>query len=360
MSSSLIPVSGTGAKGPACFVVNTRGARIMLDLGHGPQPGVYPDVSRVDSVDALLLSHSHGDHAGGLTLRSRIGNPRVYASTIVAGLVGGDVEGSLPLSGTADICGIRVTVGRNGHAPGGVWIHLDVDDGLLYTGDYSVESSVYAYDPPPPAKTVILDASYGAYDEPIDSCRRQLERLAEAGPVLLPVPAAGRAGDMALHLAQSGRLPHLDDHVRATIASLATDYRDCVKPEATDALAAIARDAPPIRATESGAGVMLGSVASTAGASANALLERWRDAPGPAIAFTGFVAPGTLADSLVRSGRATFTRWNVHPRLADNADLVKHAGARVVLPAFGHAGNHDAWKAAFAPAEVVYDGPVLL
>ena len=37
-------ISGVGAKGPACFVVETGGKRIMLDLGEGPPPGFLPDV----------------------------------------------------------------------------------------------------------------------------------------------------------------------------------------------------------------------------------------------------------------------------------------------------------------------------
>ena len=43
------------------------------------------------------------------------------------------------------------TNGSNGHAPGGVWLHLGIGGGLLYMGDCSVESSLYAFDPPPPA-----------------------------------------------------------------------------------------------------------------------------------------------------------------------------------------------------------------
>src|SRR5690349_1182643 len=100
----------------------------MLDLGYGPIPGLWPDVSKVGAVDALLLSHTHADHAGGLKLREQLGEPPTYATAIAAEVLADDsVHGTLPLSGSAQICGIRVTTGRNGHAPGGVWLHLDVD-----------------------------------------------------------------------------------------------------------------------------------------------------------------------------------------------------------------------------------------
>jgi glyoxylase-like metal-dependent hydrolase (beta-lactamase superfamily II) len=101
----LTPVSGLGGKGPACFLVEADGARLLLDLGYGPQPGVWTDVSRVGRVDALLLSHSHPDHAGALKLLPEVGHPPVYASDIVGRMVSRAVETlSLPLQGVAEVC----------------------------------------------------------------------------------------------------------------------------------------------------------------------------------------------------------------------------------------------------------------
>ena len=78
-----------------------------------------------------------------------LGNPPVYATEIVArGLPKPIAARPLPIGGTTDVLGITITTGRNGHAPGGVWLHFGVDGGLLYTGDYSTKSILYAYDPP--------------------------------------------------------------------------------------------------------------------------------------------------------------------------------------------------------------------
>jgi Cft2 family RNA processing exonuclease len=359
MASRLIPISGCGTKGPACFLVNTSRGRIVLDLGYGPQPGLWPDISIVGRVDALLLSHTHADHAGALELRDRLGNPPVYATAIAAALLArGDVEGVLPLNGTTDICGIGVTTGRSGHAPGGVWLHLDVDGGLLYTGDYSVESDVYAYDPPPSARTLILDASYGAYDAPLDACRGALDALLDRGPLLLPVPPAGRAPDIALHVARRNEgLPFVDGAVRAMLKTLVGDCRDCLKPEALDDLETLAERAPLVENAE---GAMLVASADASTGTASALVSAWEAAASPAIAFTGYVPPGTPADRLTRASRATIVRWNVHPRLSDNAALVERCGAKVVMPAFGHSKHYPSWRAAFEPADVVFEGPVVL
>src|SRR4029079_8500445 len=66
-------ISGVGAKGPACFLLEAQGKRLMLDLGYGPQPGLWPNVDDVGRVDALLLRHSHKDHIGTLSAVAQSG-----------------------------------------------------------------------------------------------------------------------------------------------------------------------------------------------------------------------------------------------------------------------------------------------
>ncbi|HYC44158.1 MAG TPA: MBL fold metallo-hydrolase [Burkholderiales bacterium] len=357
MSARLAAVSGLGAKGPACFLIDTGHARLLLDLGYGPQPGLWPDVSTVGAVDALLLSHGHRDHAGALDLLPKVGNPRVYASDIVRRLLPRGVDASpLPLHGTAQVCDVRVTTGRNGHAPGGVWLHLAVGDGVLYMGDYSVESAVYAFDPPPAAATVILDGSYGDYDTPLAQVTPEFDALFDGGPVLLPVPPGGRAADIALHVGwRGGALPHVDPAVRQALQQLADGAAACLRSEARADIARIARDAPDIATAE---GVMLAGAADAASGSAADLVARWEKDDAPAIVFTGYLPAGTPAERLTRSRRASYLRWNVHPRLSDNARLVRETRARTVLPAFGDARYRDAWRAAFAPARVVVEDTV--
>ncbi|NBB81881.1 MAG: MBL fold metallo-hydrolase, partial [Alphaproteobacteria bacterium] len=135
----LIPLSGLGTKGPACFLVEADRARLLLDLGAGPDGGRRPDVGGVGSVDAVLLSHAHPDHAGALDLLPALGDPPVHATPRVAAHVVGfggpaAVRPDLPTAGTVEIAGIPVTTGRSGHAPGGVWLHLGVGQGLFYAG----------------------------------------------------------------------------------------------------------------------------------------------------------------------------------------------------------------------------------
>ena len=355
--ATLRAISGLGAKGPACFLVEADGARLLLDLGYGPQPGLWPDVSDVGRVDALLLSHGHRDHAGGLALLPRVGEPPVYATDIVRRRLPENVASLvLPLRGSTGVCGIRVTTGRNGHAPGGIWLHLGIGDGLLYTGDISMESAVYAYDAPPAAGTLLMDASYGAYDTALTDMLPVFDGIFAAGPVLMPVPPAGRAPDIALQVVRSGRgFPHIDAAVRGALSDLVGESLECVRPDAKEEIAAIAREAP---ALDGARGVMLAAVADATAGDAARLVAQWEPGAAPAIVFTGYVPPGTPAARLTRSGRARFVRWNVHPPLSHCVDLARRSGARTILPAFGEARHLETWRAALAPAAVHLEGMV--
>jgi hypothetical protein len=355
--AKLTAISGVGSKGPACFLVETGRARLMLDLGYGPAPDQWPDVSNVGQVDALLLSHGHRDHAGALELASRIGNPPLHATRSVLARLGG--EGTeLPLHGTTEVCGVTVRTGRNGHAPGGVWLHLDVGDGLLYTGDYGVESPIYAFDAPRPAATLVVDGSYGDYSGSMEDCLGRFGPVLDRGGALFPVPADGRGPEMAYHVARArGALPCLGKDLRASLARMAAGEKDSLRSGVAEELARIARDAPPIAVSH---GLLFSGRADAGEGEAADWVARWEHESWPEIVFSGYFPPGSPAQRLVDSGRARYIRWNVHPRLSDNAALVRAVKARTVMPAFADARNLDAWRAAFAPARVTLDRQVEL
>jgi len=351
-------ISGLGGKGPACFLLETDEARILLDLGEGPQPGLLPDIGSIGKVDALILSHQHADHVGALRFLPDVGDPAVYASAIVGRtLPDGCASRELPLRGTARVCDIAVTTGRSGHAPGGIWIHLAVgDDGFLYMGDVCIESPLYAFDPPPAAGVAVLDASYGDYETPYDDSIAAFDRIvADGKPVVLQVAAQGRGPEIALHLLRTGTMPHLDDAVRGAVRGLCGENRDCVKPDMLADLARLAEEAPAYDADLSG--ITLLSPAICTSALAKRAIER-ANRDEVRILLTGYVAPKTPADDVMTSGRGESMRWNIHPRLSDNAAFVKALGARAVMPAFGDRKAEPAWERAFAPARVIIDGAI--
>jgi Cft2 family RNA processing exonuclease len=353
MRARLNAVSGLGPKEPAAFVVEADGCRLLLDCGEGPEPGRLPDFDAIGAIDAIILSHGHNDHAGALRLRDRIGTPPVYATEPVAARLPGIAAHLIPSRGRAQVLGVEIETGVDGHAPGGVWLRLAVGDGLLYMGDYSVESALYAFDQPPATATMIFDASYGDAQETQGRQRGVLADTAESGAVLLPVPADGRGPEIAIFLQAAGFELAIDEAVRGAALSLTQAARASARPASLQALEKLIRDARPLDAHSPARGVMVAHGGSGDVGIAAALIRRWRDQSDPAIVFTGHLAAGTTGRQLVDSGRALFRRWNVHPTFLQNVRLIESVNPRRVLPAFGDARFYPFWRAHLAPREVI-------
>ena len=351
-------ISGVGKKGPACFLVETGSKRLLLDLGEGPPPGVVPEVDSIGRVDAVVLSHGHKDHVGGLSLLARLGNPPVYATDSVArGLPEGIGARPLPVGGTADVLGIAVATGRDGHAPGGVWLHFAIGDGLLYTGDYSAESVLYAYDPPAiAAATALIDCSYADYQTPLAQCWDSLAAFVARGPLLLPVPANGRGPEIALELMRHGVEDiFVDEAMQKSLRQLGDRDASARRPGVGDEIKRLATIVKPI---DGARGAMLAASADGASGSTAQLIPQFETSPDVTILFTGYVNPTTPAERLTKNGRAQTMRWNVHPRLSDTVALVRATKARTVIPAFCDRSKLGALATALAPAGVTMDGPI--
>jgi Cft2 family RNA processing exonuclease len=357
-SGALRLISGVGSKGPACFLLETGGKRLLLDLGEGPPPGKFPDVAELPPIDAVVLSHGHKDHVGGLNLLPKLGNPPVYATEAVArALPKAVATRPLPIGGETDVLGITVETGRNGHAPGGIWLHFRIGGGFLYTGDICAESSLYEYDPPAKAAaTVLVDCSYGDYQKPLAECRRVLAQFLGRGPLLLPVPANGRGPEIALELMRHGIGDiHVDEAMRNALQRLAGGDQVSLRAGRRDEIERLFQIVGPIDGTH---GVMLAASADGASGATAKLLAQCEDSPEATILFTGYVNPNTPAERLTKNGRAQTMRWNVHPRLSDIVELAKRVQARTVIPAFCDRAQLPALASALAPARVTMDGPV--
>lgn len=335
-------VSGLNGKLPAAFLLDIKGKRILLDIGEGPEPGVRPDFSGIDYVDAIFLSHGHIDHVGAIDLWENLSKPPVYASaeTFSALSVMGlplpeHARHLLPLMGRAHILDLDVTLGRSGHAIGGQWIHFENDGGVIYMADWSRESTVLAFDNPPPAKIVQTDISYLDRDQPLCEQFEILTDLAKPGTIF-PVPIMARGTEMVLRLHEAGVKVSICMQIRQEMLVLSTDQTDAVLPSTKAQIKAVLPQLTIVQAPEStddDAVIILADSEK----SNNLLQDFSADNSRPwEFVFTGHIAPNSRANKLIASGKGSRTSWNVHPRLSDHGWLRAITKADIMVPAFGN------------------------
>ena len=336
MDFHLRAISGFGVKGPACFLLEAAGARLLLDLGEGPDAGMRPDLAGVGPVDAILISHGHPDHIGALDLAPELGNPPIYATAPVRALTDDPrltQAQDLPIRGAVQVAGLTAETGPCGHAPGAVWMRIGGAGGLLYTGDMSAESSLYPCVPPPPAAALVFDASYGAADEALVDQVAELVALAATRPRLLPAPAGGRGLEMAIAFAAAG-LPVALCPAHRHVARLLLDHPGALVPGGTEALAGLLAGSAALAADSPAKGVMIAAKPNGDAGLAADLIARFAKTRAAEIVFTGHLATGKPAAELVARGGASFHRWNVHPNRSGIAALAASVQPRLAMAAF--------------------------
>lgn len=320
MSQTIVrAISGIGEKAPACFLVETGGARFLLDLGEAPA-GVFPDLQGVGRVDAILVSHGHADHIGGLHLADMVGDPPLYATAMTRAFAGHarlHAARSLPLHGAIDIAGVRVDTGRAGHAAGGIWMRLGGEEGVLYSGDLCRESLLYPLDTPLPAHVLIADASYDTYDEDLAPAMQHLLGRARQETLLLPLPPTGRGAEIAVLFFEAG-IPVVlcDQHRHVAEMMLAADAETLVEGGA-GRIAAMLAGAARLTEDFSPRGTMIAANGAATGGLSRSLFQRFLGDEAVSIVFTGHVEAETPAGAALAAGDANFLRWNVHPRRRD-------------------------------------------
>jgi hypothetical protein len=232
-----------------------------------------------------------------------------------------------------------VTTGSCGHAYGGVWFHLDVPGGLFYSGDISMESALFRFDPPPRAEIALVDASYGLYDTPQSQQRAHVAAYLRQ-PTLCPVPPSGRAVEIALLEAQAGRLAMaLDDDCRAMLMAMA-EYDDGSLQTGVQArLRALHQQLPPF----SVAAPLILAADPDGQAGMTGALRAQPDFYHRTL-FTGHM--NSRARQQWQSGEVDFCRWNVHPTRRCLQRLVMILGCHALAPLFTPLDDVQRWQQA--------------
>nr|WP_067294695.1 MBL fold metallo-hydrolase [Marinobacterium profundum] len=331
-------LSGLNAKAPAAILIHGHDSCLLLDAGGALEAGADSGWVLPQIPDAVLLSHDHVDHCAALHQVPE-GVPVYATAPVAAGLQDRPDIRLLPLQGSIEIAGITVTTGQAGHSLGGVWLHLALGDGVFYSGDFSLESTLFALDTPPPAALALLDASYGLYDRAQQACRAELEPWLER-PLLLPVPPSGRALEMALWLNDRPDCDWtLDDPCRRQLDLLQSLPPGLLQPGVAERLARLkpqpfGDDVP----------IILAANPDGVGGEAGRIIAQQAQQAQRAVLYTGYMP--SVAQAQVDSGRAHWLRWNVHPRLSDVLQLAEVLDARRVVPLFSRLDPLEAWQQA--------------
>ncbi len=235
--------------GRSCLLVQTQKSRVMLDCGIHPSdntknPHLDAPEFDLESLDAIIISHAHMDHAGFLPYLYEYGyTGPVYLTAPTRDLMVMQQldyiklmqaeNGKAPYTSkgiknaikhcivvdynqVTDITpDMRLTFQNAGHILGSAITHLHIGKGLhniLYTGDFKY-GHTRLFDPASTnftrVETLIMESTYGGKEDRTPPRREAEKRLLEIikrtlerrGHVIIPSFAVGRAQEIMVLLA---------------------------------------------------------------------------------------------------------------------------------------------------------------
>ena len=279
----------TGSK----FLIETGGERVLVDCGlyQGLKELRLRNWDRLavepPSLDGVLLTHSHVDHAGYLPrivadgFRGRVRATRGTADllrivlpdagrlqeeeaayhnrhgtskhapalplyTAAEGLHAAELVEAAAYGERLDLSpSIRATFSRAGHILGSAVIAVDVGGAgercrVVFSGDLGRHGAPILPDPTPPgdADYIVVESTYGDRRHDPTPVADQLERVvgeavARGGALVVPAFAVGRTQELMYHLGalrRAGRIPRLPAYVDSPMAIDATQIY-CGHPE---------------------------------------------------------------------------------------------------------------------------------
>ncbi|MCZ6874659.1 MAG: MBL fold metallo-hydrolase [bacterium] len=251
-SSNRIKLSflgGASSIGASCALLEVAQTKLVIDCGvrfeaHNP----LPDLSQLSGVglDAIVLTHAHSDHSGGLPVLCEahpatpvyttpptrdlaailfqdalklMHSPErdteipLYAHTQVERLLENMLP--IPFGDRRRVKDVIITLLPASHILGAAMVHLQTPEGnILFTGDFSVSSQLTVPALQRPSLHVDMIVSESTYGSRLHEDRRAAEErliaqirtvVENQGRVLIPAFAVGRAQEVLLILKRALR-----------------------------------------------------------------------------------------------------------------------------------------------------------
>jgi KH/beta-lactamase-domain protein len=348
--------------GRSAILVETRESRVLLDFGInigmlGDPSRAYPIVDieslKIDELDAVIVTHSHLDHAGLVPFLYKYGYrgplyvtepTRELMAIMIKDLIDvakrsgrcvpfGEKDLATALIHTITVSyeevtdvapDIKLTMYNAGHILGSAIAHLHIGPGLyniVYTGDFkyadtrllSKSHTVF-----PRVEALIMEGTYGAtlQEERQKAEQRLIEitsRVAEKkGVVLIPVFSVGRGQEILLVLNEAmkeKKIPEIPIYVEGLINEvtavhlqypeyLSKRVRDLIlegeNPFITENVKLIEGEAPRPDIVEDRPCVILATNGMLNGGPAVDYFRLIASDPRSALVFVGYQAEGTL------------------------------------------------------------------
>jgi len=287
----LVPLGGFREVGRSAILIKTKESSVLVDCGINPgatKPNqMFPyldfDGLDLDTLDAVVVTHSHLDHCGAIPLLYKYGyKGPVYCSEpalslmVLAQLDYLDVamkEGVIPPYTQRDVRDmilhtvtlrygyvvdiapdIKLTLWNAGHILGSSIVHIHVGEGhynIVITGDFKYGKTMLL-DPSsisfPRIEALVMESTYGG-EEDVMPPRSEVETsfisainetIEKGGKVLIPTPAIGRGQEIMIVLdsyARKGLLKEVPIYVDGMLneaTAIHTAYPEYLSQELRD------------------------------------------------------------------------------------------------------------------------------
>lgn len=355
-------LGGASAIGASCAVVETAQTRLVIDCGVRFETGnALPDLAPLSGrgLDAIVLTHAHSDHSGGLPVLcdahpatpvyttpptgdlaailfqdalklmhspERDAEIPLYTQTQVTRLL--DNIRPTPFGASQTVKDVTITLLPASHILGAAMVHLQTPGGsLLFTGDFSVSSQLTVPALTRPSLHVDLLVSEATYGARLHEDRRTAEErllaqirsvVERQGRVLIPAFAVGRAQEVLLILKRAlrnGSLPpvpvFVDGMVRRVCAvyrkheayvtrTLARDIRQAEHPFYTQGITPVQSPAERDQALAQRPAVVVASSGMLSGGASVVYAWAFAEHEADAILFTGYQDEESPGRALLR------------------------------------------------------------